>query len=169
MAAARNLLMVTRSAELDGHVFYLGLEAALDCREPFSDKARAAARSTSYLIKDSIFKSKRAGQRLGMFSLELAPLADLLNIYRHREATDPRDKLFALLGMASDIHIPAELLPDYSVPWQSVYSRLFRHFVGQDALVKTFNTPDVVTAQARGWVVASLDTAFAPDVGSLPI
>lgn len=47
-------------------------------------------------------------------------LLQLLKNYREREASDPRDKIYALLGIAGDLSI-YRIVPDYRVPFEEVY------------------------------------------------
>lgn len=56
----------------------------------------------------------------------------LLTHFRHCEATDPRDKVYALLGLASDIPNDAEFGPDYSSSVAQVYQELVRFVVMKD-------------------------------------
>ncbi|KAK4232226.1 heterokaryon incompatibility protein-domain-containing protein, partial [Podospora fimiseda] len=53
------------------------------------------------------------------------PLLRLLQGTRNYEASDPRDKLYALLGMASDIS-SGDLIPDYSQSVEAIYRHLVR-------------------------------------------
>jgi hypothetical protein len=51
-------------------------------------------------------------------------LLELLFLTRAHKATDPRDKLFALVGLAADVLASDwEVLPDYSIPVDEVYRR----------------------------------------------
>ena len=58
------------------------------------------------------------------------PLITCLQCTRDHKATDPRDKLYALLGLASDVS-KDELIPDYSLPVQDVYLSLTKFMVGR--------------------------------------
>lgn len=51
------------------------------------------------------------------------PLTRYLQCTRDYRATDPRDKLYALLGVATDL-APDEIMPDYTKPVDSVFSDL---------------------------------------------
>jgi hypothetical protein len=55
-------------------------------------------------------------------------LLQLLKAYRDREATDPRDKLYALLGIAGDLSI-YRIVPDYSMPFEEVYKASTLQFI----------------------------------------
>jgi len=59
------------------------------------------------------------------------PLPDLLLNTLRCEATDRRDKVFALLGLAADIEHPL-LKPDYSQGWPEVYANLARFLIQRD-------------------------------------
>ncbi|KAK8113054.1 hypothetical protein PG984_013580 [Apiospora sp. TS-2023a] len=58
------------------------------------------------------------------------PLSHLLQCTRGYQATDPRDKLYALLGMASDVSYD-ELVPDYTQSVKSVYLNLVSFMVSR--------------------------------------
>ncbi|KAK4454877.1 heterokaryon incompatibility protein-domain-containing protein [Podospora aff. communis PSN243] len=53
-------------------------------------------------------------------------LQTLLRRFRASEATDPRDKIYALLGISSDILANGALRPDYSVPLKQVIQDAIR-------------------------------------------
>jgi hypothetical protein len=45
---------------------------------------------------------------------------------RHRQATDPRDKIYAILGLAQSKRAQVRVDPDYSEPVKDVYRKLHR-------------------------------------------
>jgi hypothetical protein len=51
-----------------------------------------------------------------------------MSMYNTHEATLRQDKIYALIGMATDDVRDAGLLPDYGVPWEELLQRLI-HFV----------------------------------------
>lgn len=55
-------------------------------------------------------------------------LLQLLKSYRDREATDPRDKVYALLGIAGDLSI-YRIVPDYSISFEEVYKATTLQFI----------------------------------------
>ncbi len=59
------------------------------------------------------------------------PLVELLSMSVDFKSTDPRDKLFGLLGVATDAQEP-DLLPDYSLSVQDVYAKVTRILVLRD-------------------------------------
>jgi hypothetical protein len=58
------------------------------------------------------------------------PLRDLIRECRYRKATDPRDKIFSLLGMMGDSK-SAFLTPDYTKSVSEVYANAAFHFIQQ--------------------------------------
>jgi hypothetical protein len=56
-------------------------------------------------------------------------LLDLLVEGRKFEATDPRDKIYAFLGIHSDTHGKAPLPVDYSLPVSKVYQQAAIHIL----------------------------------------
>ena len=56
-------------------------------------------------------------------------LLDLVSAFRNMESTDPRDKLYAFRGLASDKLLAP--LPDYSKSVEQVYSEFATYFVSQ--------------------------------------
>ena len=55
------------------------------------------------------------------------PEKDLLDImydFRYRQATDPRDKIYAMLGLAQSKHVQVKVDPDYSESVEDSYKKL---------------------------------------------
>jgi len=59
---------------------------------------------------------------------EPSPLIYLMRSLRHFQATDPRDKVFALLGIASDSQVLG-LRPDYRKSYEEAYTDVTRAFI----------------------------------------
>lgn len=52
---------------------------------------------------------------------------DIVRYFRYADATDPRDKIFALLGLASEQHCEvAALEPDYEISLERLYYKMAR-------------------------------------------
>ncbi len=153
VAAARHVLIVCRSAEIDGHTFCLGLDSKLASEDPAT---RNRIRSAAYLIKGATFRSKCATSRPGRFSLDIRPLGELMDMYHDRMATDRRDKVYALLGMSSDDDIPADLLPDYNISWKDLLHRLVRSLVGKQASVETWEEEEIAVIRSKGCVLGEV-------------
>jgi hypothetical protein len=61
-----------------------------------------------------------------------ANLLETLANYRYFHATDPRDKIYALQGLATGLAVD-ELLPDYSLDFQDVYVQAAKYFILKQA------------------------------------
>ncbi|KAL8834330.1 MAG: hypothetical protein Q9176_007558 [Flavoplaca citrina] len=59
-------------------------------------------------------------------------LLRLLTQFRHCKATNPRDKVYAFLGMASDMTDDADFKPNYAKPVAEVYQDLVEFIVTKD-------------------------------------
>ncbi|KAK0611822.1 hypothetical protein B0T14DRAFT_571684 [Immersiella caudata] len=55
-------------------------------------------------------------------------------MYHTKEASDPRDKLYALLGMSSDRQRYAQLSPYYNIPWHGLLHQLIKLLINGNAL-----------------------------------
>ncbi|KAE8418013.1 heterokaryon incompatibility protein-domain-containing protein [Aspergillus pseudocaelatus] len=151
IAAARHILIACHSAEIDGHAFSSGLTALKDI---IADKdMRDQIGMTVFLIKNATLRPKRVIARSDKISLRICPLEDLTTMYNSCEATDHRDKVYALLGMSSDNYGPAAILPDYTVPWKDVLCRLIRLYIGGQACVQTWDDEDVAMIRGKGCVL----------------
>jgi hypothetical protein len=91
-------------------------------------------------------------------------MLDLLERTKHFHATDPRDKLFALLQLASNtvntfVHDPL-ITPDYTKPITSVISDFVRWQIRESLSLRVLINPDVMVRFVRGVELPS----WAPDI-----
>jgi hypothetical protein len=68
-------------------------------------------------------------------SFEIAPLGELLNMFENHEATDQRDKIYALLGLSSDNASTPDLRPDYTKSWSTLFKQVASHILGSSATI----------------------------------
>ena len=128
-AVAKNVVMHCGSSEL-------AWSNTMEQVRSFSRSIKAAAISPEWAQSD--LKTIDTDKLLNLFKLSLEnghqkseygrlhSLPDLLDIayeMRHRKASDPRDKLFAMLGLASE-NTRLQLYPDYTMPLKETH-RLF--------------------------------------------
>ncbi|KAK6600260.1 ankyrin repeat-containing protein [Botrytis cinerea] len=66
-------------------------------------------------------------------------LAELIDMFHTRQATDIRDKVFALLGMSSDKPEKGGLQANYETSWDKIFPRLVKFILGNDLSVKTLS------------------------------
>ncbi|KFA51961.1 hypothetical protein S40293_09494 [Stachybotrys chartarum IBT 40293] len=151
-AAARQILIVSDSAEIDGYTFCLGLNAS---KATFQDRdTQSRIRSAAYLIKGAVFRSKYVATHLERFSLNIRPLGELIDMYHNRQATDRRDKVYALLGMSSDVSVG--LSPDYDISWKDLFYRLVKSLVGAQASVETWEEREIAVITANGCILGEV-------------
>lgn len=151
VAAARHVVVHCGPAEIDGHAFCIGLERLLTVAEAKDRHVRSLAVIT--LIRKAIFRSPYRANITGPSALGIGPLASLINMYNTHSATQRHDKIYALLGMATDDLSNAGLLPDYSVPWDELLRRFGVFLLGKSVHVKTFPDKDKVSITGQGFIV----------------
>jgi hypothetical protein len=98
------------STEIDGYAFCLGLNPLKLSYEACPD-LQVLIRSVTYLIRGAIFRSEHATSPSSRFSLDIRPLGELIDMYHTHEATELRDKVYALLGMSSNDPSDGWLIP----------------------------------------------------------
>lgn len=159
VAAARHVLIMCHSIEIGGDAFCAGLIAlnlALKDQE-----LQSRIRSAIYLIKNAGLRPKHTAGDFDKFSLNRRSLGELVDMYHNRKAKDWRDKIYALLGMSSEI--PVELTPDYNIPWKDVFHKLIRSFTGEQAAIETWNNADFAIIKTHGRVIGTVSSISTSD------
>jgi ankyrin repeat protein len=155
VGAARHVLIMCGSTVIDGYAFCLGLQSLNLSYESCPD-LQNLIRSVTYLIRDSIFRPKYATSLSGEVSLGTHPLGELIEMYHTREATDCRDKIFALLGMSSDDPSAAGLLPNYKISWGELLEQLVRFLLGEQVSVKTWVHREMAVIKSKGCILGKV-------------
>jgi hypothetical protein len=75
----------------------------------------------------------------------------LLDNFRHAEYTLARDRLFALLGLASDGNLP-EFEPDYTSPLRDILLRFSRVFISQGKGMYLLYRAGLTTSRFPSWI-----------------
>jgi hypothetical protein len=88
------------STEIDGYAFCLGVKSLQ--LSYIASPALQTLLSITYLIEYTGLRSKYTANSPKRFSLEIQSLAKLIDIFYTRHASDPRDKVYALLGISLD-------------------------------------------------------------------
>lgn len=131
-AAARHVLIICGSMEIDGYAFCLGLKS-LDMT------LQSAIYPVISLVQGAIFRPRCMLGSLGGPLPAKCSLGELVDRYHEYEATDRHDKVYALLGMSSDDLSTAGLEPNYKTPWGMLMERLVKHSLGNRVFVKTWD------------------------------
>jgi hypothetical protein len=88
------------------------------------------------LVRDKINKSRESLTGPEAVAVEnLLPISQCILLFRSTEALDPRDKIYAFLGMSHDRNLDAlaPLLPDYTLSPQEVYIKWSKSMLRSDA------------------------------------
>ncbi|KAH8893202.1 hypothetical protein GQ53DRAFT_592027, partial [Thozetella sp. PMI_491] len=158
VAAARNIRIKCGSTEIDGYAFCLGLSVLNLFYQKSSDLMISPI---AYLIRGAPFRPQYESSkinRLNRFSLNLHPLVELVNMYHTYKATDPRDKVYALLGMSSDDPSTTGLLANYETPWKEVFRKLINFCLSNQVSVDTWDDKEVAVIQGKGCVLGRVDS-----------
>lgn len=159
-AAARHVLVLCGPVAIDGLALCARVQVIRNTGdvEPWS-----RMQSGVNLMKDTFRRYGHGGVGVlpglantasQQFSLAIAPLAGLLDMYLSRQATDVRDKVYALLGMCSDVIHTSGLTPDYSRPLGKFFDLVCQHLFGMAPIsVKTCGERHVVAMRSRGRVL----------------
>lgn len=116
------------------------------------EDSRSRIRSTVNLIKDATLRSKVVVNNTSdQFSLQISSLGYLIELHRIREATDRRDKIYALLGMSTDT--PNDMVPDYQMPWKDLFSHLIKSLLPGSLLVTTIDEHQTALFTIPGRVI----------------
>ncbi|KAH8757088.1 heterokaryon incompatibility protein-domain-containing protein, partial [Hyaloscypha finlandica] len=135
VAAARYVVIMCGSTEIDGYAFCLGVKS-LQLTYMASPELQTLP-SVTYLIAYASLRSKYTADSPETFSLGIRSLAELIDMFHTRHASDPRDKVYALLGMSLDDPSKATLQPDYTISWEQLFEKLVKYVLGRDTLVET--------------------------------
>jgi hypothetical protein len=137
------------AAEMKGQAFCSGL----DQFEGILSTRNTQVLAVTYLIREAILRPNIATNNSERASLNICSLRDLISMYHTHQATRPHDKIYALLGMASDDLSSSELLPDYTVPWDELLQRVVRFFLGKEVRIKTWSDKMEAEISSNGRVL----------------
>lgn len=128
IAAARVMVVVCGTEEVTGTCFNRGLSGILGLYD--DPHLHSIVAPIIYLLGDASILRLKKHTTGEPFRLEICPLSTLIDMFRFREATDRRDKVYALLGIASQSPEAYDIKPDYSVEWATVFRELTRSVLG---------------------------------------
>ncbi|KAH7067182.1 heterokaryon incompatibility protein-domain-containing protein, partial [Paraphoma chrysanthemicola] len=155
MAAARQLVVICGEAKLTGSTFVQGLASAKNWTDPF---LRHLGTTVLYMMSwdvPSIVPTTLSPTALVAASptrLGILPLGLLLEKFHLHEASDRRDKIFALLGMCEDEELAGTVLkPDYTQPWSSVFKSAIQYLLGTDCSIYTWDDQEQAVIIGYGW------------------
>jgi hypothetical protein len=156
MAAARHVLLMCGSAEIDGHAFCSGLELLGIGSEDVTTQV-------TFLIRGAIFRSRNLSSKQGRLSLAICSLGEIVDKYHNYQATKRHDKVYALLGLCSDSTKGTGLDPDYSLPWECLMRHLVKFLFGDQVSITTWNNIETAVIKGKCHIIGQVvDVKDAP-------
>ena len=90
------------------------------------------------------------------------PSSQLVDMYHTREATDPLDKVYALLGIGA--HDATKLSANYRAPWEAVFQRLIQFSLSDRVSVRVSGAKrGVAVIRARGYLLGRVSVVRGED------
>jgi hypothetical protein len=159
IAAARSISFICGARELSGSCFYHGLQA-FERDEKSRLHGQNTISSIAYLLSGAALHFSH-GDGGAEFQLGLRPLSELVDMFRMREATDSRDKIYALLGMSSPQDSEADIIPDYKKDWISLMRTFFKNTIGATAELSrlSYSGRDILFILSFGWTLGRINIA----------
>jgi hypothetical protein len=151
MAAARHVLILCGSAEIDGHAFCLGFES-------LSIILKDSICLITYSIREAIFRSRHTLSKQRVFSPDTYSLGELVDMYHTHKATKLHDKIYALLGMSLDNFATAGLEPNYSIPWETLMQNPVTFLLGNETSVYTSEDTEMAFIRSKGFALGRVSS-----------
>ena len=82
-------------------------------------------------------------------------------MFHTRQASDPLDKVYALLGMSSDDPSKAGLQPNYTISWEELFQQLIKFILGKDVSMETFSQRAVI--KSKGCILGQVSSVRRDD------
>ena len=156
--------MMCGSTEIDGYAFCLGLKSLRRLQTLSFPKLQSLPALTN-LMERAGLRPKYTTNSLERYSLEIRSLAELVDMFHTRQASDPLDKVYALLGMSSDDPWKAGLQPDYNISWEGLFQKLVKFILGEDVLVE----PSSATIKGKGCILGQVSSVQSDNGQSVSI
>ncbi|PVH72420.1 HET-domain-containing protein, partial [Cadophora sp. DSE1049] len=165
VAAARHVVIMCGSTEIDGYAFCLGLKSLRKSQKLsfIASPELQSLPSLTDLIERAGLRPKHITNSLERYSLEICSLAELVDMFHTREASDKRDKVYALLGMSSDDPGKAGLRPDYGASWKTLFEQLVKFILGEDVSVETSDDCQRAVIKIKGCILGQVSSIRMDD------
>ncbi|KAK4654105.1 hypothetical protein QC762_0062110 [Podospora pseudocomata] len=96
-----------------------------DCCKRFWNSLPQAQKATLEKFANTMGQLEGIRQTLNMLKMkQIEMLKYLIDKTRFKEATDPRDKIYGLLGLLSNCDEPIDLVPDYHLSANDLYTKV---------------------------------------------
>ncbi|KAM0143557.1 hypothetical protein ACHAO1_000658 [Botrytis cinerea] len=159
-AAARHIIIMCGSTTIDGYAFCSGVKS-LKLYNGNSSGLETLP-SIMDLIERAGLRPKFKANLPERLSLDIRSLAELIDMFHTRQATDIRDKVFALLGMSSDKPEKGGLQANYETSWDKIFPRLVKFILGNDLSVKTLS--QTARIKCKGTIIGLVESVTVGDL-----
>jgi hypothetical protein len=155
--------MMCGSTEIDGYAFCLGLKSLRESQNPSytAFPGFQSLPSLTNLIERASLRPKCTTNSLERYCLEIRSLAELVDMFHTRQASNPRDKVYALLGMSSNDPSKADLQPDYKISFEELFQQLVKFILGKDISVETSSQRAVI--KSKGSILGQVSSVRRGD------
>jgi hypothetical protein len=143
------------SATLNGFAFSTGLELSKSLYKARIE-LQSSIKCVPFLMRGSVFRPRHIRTESTTTSLDICPLGDLIDIVHTHQASRRHDKVYALLGMASDNLSTAGMFPDYSLLWKQLLQRLVNFLLSEQTSVRTWDDREMAVINSTIRVVGHI-------------
>ncbi|THV52588.1 hypothetical protein BGAL_0075g00340 [Botrytis galanthina] len=169
VAAAQHVVIVCGSMTIAGSAFCVGVKSLELSYTDFPELQTLP--SVIDLIERAGLRPKFKANSREKFSLNIRSLAELIDMFHTRQATDRRDKVYALLGMSSDAPETAGIQPSYENSWEELFQQVVKFTLGKHISVRIFSQRNMI--QCRGVILGWVSSVERDDrqhvtIGSRP-
>jgi hypothetical protein len=152
--------------ELTGAIFATGIKLALSLLENDRKLERSVPPVLTFMDKSSgelqlLPKLANLQTTSAVPSFKVLPLGDLLRMFQDHEATDQRDKIYALLGLSSDNDLSPDLRPDYTKTWSTLFRQVIVHVIGASPTIRTWDNMEKALISSLGCVLGTISVGIA--------
>jgi hypothetical protein len=106
------------------------------------------------LIERAGLRPKYTTNSSERYSLEIHSLAELVDIFYTCQASDPRNKIYTLLGISSDNPGKADLQPDYTISWEELFQKLIQFILSNNIVINTFDPRPAI--KSKGYILGQV-------------
>ncbi|KAF1998247.1 HET-domain-containing protein, partial [Amniculicola lignicola CBS 123094] len=148
VAAAQSILILCGREELPGQAFSRGLDNLQVLHNLQNARLKNQIQAIIYLIDWIIDPAHYS-------NLGILPLGELVDMFQVHEATDRRDKVYALLAMSSQ-DLERTFRVDYNIVWSVLFDRLVKSIFGNAVEVMTWNNRERALIRTEGGVLGRI-------------
>ena len=126
-------------------------------------KLRNRIRAFVLLVHRSVSRESLKGEA----HLNIDLLVDLIDRFHIHDATDPRDKIYALWGLSSDSVSIGVLQPDYEKKWGDLMEELGAFVFGSDAVLCASSEKQMIYARSQCYSLARVEKTSTENMSDM--